>query len=255
MSNPETELAKLQAANAELKLAQRRSYETTMVGNTSLQEIINLSQIIHGGDLYLGLKSQQYTAALLILGRQYGLTDAQTLSGGIHIVKDKPMLHYSVILSKVRNHPHYDYKILERTDKVCRIEFYHKGESCGISEFTIEQARKRGTQNIDKMPEVMLTARAVGDGVRTYCPDVLGGTIYAQGEIIETTAEDVSEKTSNLKDRLAASLNKELPTRTETGSVVEGLVQSVVAPEEEESTEEPYTGTTVREEDGQGQLL
>jgi len=149
----------------------------------SLNQIIAIAKVMSASGFYPDAKTAQQAAAIMILGVQFGIPPAQALTA-IHVVKGKPMLHYSALLSKVRQHPDYDYKILEETDKVARIEFTRKGESCGISTFTLEQAKKQGTQNLDKFPDTMLLARAASNGVKRYCPDVLNGMpVYAPGEI------------------------------------------------------------------------
>lgn len=185
MSNSQT-LEKVNAENADLKALQHVSFEQTNVENpTTLQEFINIAKVMASSGFYPDARTAQQAVALMILGRHFGLTAAQSLTA-IHVVKGKPMLHYSAILAKVRQHPDYNYKIIEHTDQVARITFYHFGEECGESVFTLADAKKQGTQNIDKFPKTMLLARAASNGVKWYCPDVLNGMpVYVQGEIPE----------------------------------------------------------------------
>jgi hypothetical protein len=48
---------------------------------------------------------------------------------------------------------------------------------------TIEQARKQGSQNLDRLPLNMLFARAISNGVRWHCPDVFMGSVYTPDEM------------------------------------------------------------------------
>lgn len=184
--------AQIEAENRDLRALQQASFDSTSVTvPTTLQEIVNIAKVMAGSGFYPDAKTAMQAAALMIMGQQFGLSPAQALTG-IHIVKGKPMLHYSVILAKVRQHPHYDYRIVEHTEKVCRIEFIHNGSPCGESVFTVEDAKRQGTQNMDKHGKTMLLARAASNGVKWYCPDVLNGMpVYVQGEIPEDAVGDV----------------------------------------------------------------
>jgi hypothetical protein len=76
------------------------------------------------------------------------------------------------------------------TDTICTVEFTENGQSIGVSTFTIEDAKKAGTKNLDRFPRNMLFARAMSNGVRWYCPDIYEGTVYVPEEMQEVT-EDV----------------------------------------------------------------
>jgi len=69
------------------------------------------------------------------------------------------------------------------TDKVCRIIFLQAGQEIGESTFTIEDAKRAGTKNIDKFPRNMLFARALSNGVRWFTPDVVDATVYTPDEL------------------------------------------------------------------------
>lgn len=172
--------------NTDLKTLQQVSFETTSVANpTTLQEYINIAKMLAQSGFYPDARTAQQAVALMILGSHFGLSPVQSLTA-IHVVKGKPMLHYSAILAKVRQHPDYDYRIAEHTDKVAKIVFYRHGEEVGDSTFTEADAKKQGTQNMDKHAKTMLLARAASNGVKWHCPDVLNGMpVYVQGEIPE----------------------------------------------------------------------
>lgn len=178
------------APEAESKAIERAGYEMTSATEMprNLQEVINIAKIMAASGFYQDAQTAQKAAAIMLLGIQFGIPPAQALTA-IHVVKGKPMLHYSAILSKVRQHPHYDYDIVEQTAKRAEIAFIRqnkRGEwvEAGRSVFTIEDAKRQGTQNLDKFPDTMLLARAASNGVKRYCPDVLNGMpVYTPGEI------------------------------------------------------------------------
>ena len=113
--------------------------QTNVVGIThSLAEVIEIAKTMAASGFFGDIKSAQQAAAVMIVGAQYGISPAQSLTA-IHIVKGKPMLHYSLILAKIREHKDYDYKITENTDEVAEIEFLRHDSVCGRERFTIDR--------------------------------------------------------------------------------------------------------------------
>jgi hypothetical protein len=83
---------------------------------------------------------------------------------------------------------------MEKTAKLCRIKFLANGEVLGEEVFTIEMAERagltadkpgqRGISPWKAYPEAMLFSRALTAGMRTHCPDALGGhTAYTPDEL------------------------------------------------------------------------
>lgn len=221
--------------NAELKKLQQVSFDSTsVIEPTTLQEFVNIAKVMAGSGFYPDAKTAMQATALMILGKQFGMSAAQSLTG-IHIVKGKPMLHYSVILAKVRQHPHYDYRITAHTEKLCRIEFYHHGESCGVSEFTEADAKRQGTQNMDKHGKTMLLARAASNGVKWYCPDVLNGMpVYVQGEIPEDSVGDVG---ISKRDHITAELEAQAAVTQPAEPVQDAMLADIGDEEGEAETQ------------------
>jgi len=123
-------------------------------------------------------------------GQEIGLPPFASMSG-IHIIQGKPTLGAGVIASAVKGSGKYDYKVKEMSEKICSIDFFQGTENIGNSTFTIEDAKKALTKNIDKFPKNMLFARAISNGVKWFCPDVFAGPVYVPEEMPEQTIEDV----------------------------------------------------------------
>jgi hypothetical protein len=123
-------------------------------------------------------------------GQEIGLPPFASMSG-IHIIQGKPTLGAGVIASAVKGSGKYDYKVKEMSEKICSIDFFQGSENIGNSTFTIEDAKKALTKNIDKFPKNMLFARAISNGVKWFCPDVFAGPVYVPEEMPEQTIEDV----------------------------------------------------------------
>jgi hypothetical protein len=144
----------------------------------------------------------------VLAGRELGIGPIASMTG-IHIIKGKPALGANLLASCLKRSGRYDYRVRELTAQNAAIEFFEtiggKRESLGISSFSIADARAAGTQNIDKFARNMLFARALSNGVRWYCPDVTGGPVYTpeelgapvngDGEIVESSAKTLEQKT------------------------------------------------------------
>jgi len=116
-------------------------------------------------------------------GAELGLPPVASMSG-IHIVKGKPTLGANLIATLIKNDRRYNYRVLDLTDTICTIQFYEDGQACGISEFTADDAKRAGTQNMAKFPKNMLFARAISNGAKWYTPGIFGGvTVYTAEEL------------------------------------------------------------------------
>lgn len=123
----------------------------------------------------------------IMAGREIGLGPFSSMNG-IHIIQGKPAFGANIMAGKVKSSGRYNYRVTENTDTVCTIEFmeHFNGSwtTIGTSSFSITDAKKAGTKNLDKFPRNMLFARAMSNGVRWYCPDVMNGsTVYTPEEL------------------------------------------------------------------------
>jgi len=116
-------------------------------------------------------------------GSEMGIKPFAAMTG-IHIIQGKPTIGANLLAACVKRSGRYDYRIAQLDEKVCEIIFYDKKEEIGRSLFTIEDARKAGTKNLDKFPRNMLFARSMSNGVKWFCPDALGDSpIYTPDEL------------------------------------------------------------------------
>lgn len=123
----------------------------------------------------------------IMAGREVGVGPFTSMNG-IHIIQGKPAFGANIMAAKVKASGKYNYRVIEHNDKVCSIDFYElfngKWEKAGNSIFTAEDAKKAGTKNMDKYARNMLFARAMSNGVKWYCPDVMNGnTVYTPEEL------------------------------------------------------------------------
>ena len=139
---------------------------------------------------FTDVRTQAQAVVKVMAGAELGLPPFASMTG-IHIIQGKPALGANVIATLIKNDPRYNYRVLEMSDTVCRIQFYESGEPCGVSEFTATDARKAGTKNMDKFPKNMLFARAISNGAKWYTPGIFGGApVYTPDELGADVDED-----------------------------------------------------------------
>jgi hypothetical protein len=124
-------------------------------------------------------------AVQLMAGMEAGFTPFASITG-IYVINGKPGFSAQLLAQAIKRHPHYDYRVLEKTAKGCTIRFLQDGEILGEESFTIEMAQRAGLTSgpWKAYPEAMLFARCLTAGMRTHCPDALGGqTPYTPEEL------------------------------------------------------------------------
>lgn len=154
---------------------------------SSVDDLARLARVFAASGLF-GRDGNQETkiaecAIRLMAGMEAGFSPFASATG-VHIIKGRPAFSANLLAQAVRRHPDYDYRVLEKTAKICRIQFLCRGEILGVETFTMEMAERAGllSPNSERgipawraYPEAMLFSRALTAGMRTHCPDALGG--------------------------------------------------------------------------------
>ena len=124
-------------------------------------------------------------------GAELGMTPMSALKNVI-VIKGNPTLSAGAVGDLVMRSGVVQYRVLETTETICRMEWFRNGRSEGMSVWTIQEARTAGLvrNNRDGSPGMwekyatdLLRARCITRGARTYCPDVFGGPIYTPEEL------------------------------------------------------------------------
>ena len=156
----------------------------------SVDDLARLARVFAASGLFRRNDNQETQVAecaiRLMAGMEAGFSPFASATG-VHIIEGKPAFSSNLLAQAVRRHPVYDYRVLEHSATVCRIQFTAHGQPIGVSEFTIEMAKRAGLAGKSiwqKYPESLLFARALTSGMRTHCPDALGGaTAYTREEL------------------------------------------------------------------------
>jgi hypothetical protein len=191
---------------------------------------IELGHVLAASGLYLDVREPAKAAVKVMIGLDLGVSPTAAMQG-IHTFEQEGktvfLIEGKLLGAVVKRHPDVEYKIIERTDERCEIEFQRRNEEGQmVAEgpnvvWTIEQAKKAvpkfGSKDTWKnYPAVMLTWRALAEGVRIYFPDIIAGQpIYAMEEF-NKEADDFkvrdalkSPKAEPLTDEKAEKLRAE----------------------------------------------
>jgi len=159
----------------------------------NMDDLNRVSKMLSQSGYFADARDAAQCGVKVLAGLEMGIGAFASMAG-IHIIKGRPSVGANLMAAAVKRHPTYNYRVLEHSDQVCKIEFYElwggKWESVGVSPFTIADAKKAGVQNLDKFPRNMLFARAMSNGVKWYCPDIFDTPTYTPEEMGESVDQD-----------------------------------------------------------------
>ena len=150
-------------------LVLHRPMEASISVPTEIGDVERYATIFAKSGYFQDAQQMAQAAVKIIAGAECGVKPFASMNG-IYIVKGRTSMSANLLATLVKSSGKYNYKIVEISTTKCHIDFYENGELSGASVFTIEDARKAGTQNLDKYARNMLFARAMSNGVRWYCP-------------------------------------------------------------------------------------
>lgn len=155
---------------------------------TTVNETVQMAKLFAESGMFTDAKQMSQAFVKVQAGKEMGIGAFASMTG-INIIMGKPTLGAGLIASCVKGSGKYDYKVKEMTDKSCSIDFFQGKELIGNSTFTIEDAKKQATKNLDKFPKNMLFARAISNGQKWFCPDVFQMSVYVPEEMPEVTED------------------------------------------------------------------
>ena len=189
--------------------------------NTDLityQEAQSLAEVFAKSGYFSDARDMDQALVKIIAGRELGIGPVASMSG-VYIVKGKPSLSANLLAGVLKKSGRYDYRVVTLTETECEIAFFQrmadKWQEIGRSVFTVADAKKAGTQNLDKFPRNMLFARTMTNGCRWYCPDVFAGGIYTPEELGAETDGETGE-IINITPTVAEIVSKHTPTAPKT---------------------------------------
>lgn len=154
------------------------------------------AQRLHASRLF-GTRSPEHAYALCCIGAEVGVGPTTALTQ-IAVIQGKPAFGAALVGALVRKSLRYDYDVTEMTDQAVTVRFTeqvrhfipggeHGGNRVlGESRFTLDDAQRAGlggSLTWQRFPRNLLLARALTNGARWYCPDVLAGAAYTPDEL------------------------------------------------------------------------
>ena len=140
---------------------------------------------------YFGGKSPEDIAAIILMGRERGVSAMLALSS-MHVIDGKVEMSATLIAALIlRSNKARVFRCVETTDTHATYEAQRVGDPSPLRvSFSAEDAKRRGLWgkgNWAKMPDVMLAHRACTKAARLVFPDVVVG-LYGDDEIAEARA-------------------------------------------------------------------
>ena len=133
-------------------------------------------------------------AACILTGAELGIAPMQSLRG-IHVIEGRPTLSADLMLAlAIRAGVRAQW--VETTPDVARLRLERDGFEPHEHAFSMVDAKRAGLarrQNWGRYPAAMLRARCLSAALRAWCPDVLGGGVYVEGEFEPRAPEPVVE--------------------------------------------------------------
>jgi len=160
-------------------------------------EIMVLGNVLQRSGYFKDVRDQAQAVTKILCGRELGFSPIVSMQG-IHIIEGKPALSSNLMATLIKRSGKYDYRVKVWTNTECVLTFRQKDdgtwEDVGESSFTMDDAKAAGVLRAGgswaKYPRAMLFARALSQGLRTYCPDVSAAPIYNPEEMGATVNED-----------------------------------------------------------------
>jgi hypothetical protein len=173
-------------------------------------EMSQMGKVFAESGMFVDAKSAAQAIVKIQAGQEINISPFAAMSG-IHIIQGKPAIGAGLMAATVKGSGKYDYKVVSMDETKCSIDFYQGKEKIGNSTFTIEEAKKAGTKNLDKYPKNMLFARAMSNGVKWFTPDVFNGSVYTPEELNSNVTEDITyEETPKATDLIQQPTKKEI---------------------------------------------
>lgn len=160
----------------------------------SLDEAMSTGRIMAQSGFFADSKDAAQAIVKILAGAELGFGPVASMTG-IYIVQGRVTISANLMAAAIKRSGRYNYRVTELTDTACEIQFFEAGQPCGVSRFTAADADRAGlkTPTWKSYPRNMLFSRALSNGARWYCADVLGGPAYVEGEIPEAVDTETGE--------------------------------------------------------------
>lgn len=167
-----------------------------ILADEEFDRVWRMAKALAASGMFKDVTQAEQAFGRILLGRDLGLTPTQALMS-VDVVRGNVQVRSVRLAAWVKQHPNYDYAVVEHDEDHCVIDFYEKGEKAGESAYSIADAKNAGIWNANgpwkAHPRNMVFARAMSNGVKWFCPDVTGGIpVYSEADSFESTAVELT---------------------------------------------------------------
>jgi hypothetical protein len=157
-------------------------------------DIFQLGKMLKESGFFPDAATEAKAIVKVLAGREMGLGPVASMTG-LYIQAGRVSPSANLVATLVRKSGRYDYRVLRLDNEACEIEFQAltngQVQVLGTFSFSSQDAK---TAELDKgknshswkhYPRNMLFARAITNGAKFYCPEILGGDVVTRDEIDE----------------------------------------------------------------------
>jgi len=200
-----------------------------------LDTVSGLGKVFAESKMFPDIKSQAQAIVKILAGQELGFPPIYSMTK-VYIVQGRIMIAAETMAAIIKLSKEYDYKVIDHTSQLCKIEFSHNREVIYTNTYTIEEATKAGLvkagSNWEKWPKPMLFARALSGGARIVCPHLISGA-YTPADEFEGVKIDAEGEVVDVGPIEMGEMSKPQPL----SPVLEGKTQPPATPTEKPSLE------------------
>jgi hypothetical protein len=175
---------------------------------TAASDAASLGKLMADSGFFADARQGAQAAVKIMAGAELGFGPVASMTG-VYIVKGNVTLSANLMAAVVQAHPLYDFRVRALTNDRAEIEFFSRGESLGLSVFTMDDARTAGLasrENWRQYPRNMLFARAMSNGAGWLVPGAFAGPIYTPEEL----GVEIDPETGEVFDGQSAPVTPQL---------------------------------------------
>lgn len=147
--------------------------------------VMELARVIADSRDFPSCRSPEKAAVRILAGRELGIGAIASVMG-IRIEAGRVSMDACLMAGLIERSSRYDFRVKERDDSRCVLEFLRDGQVRGEASFTVDEAKAAGLTKKDvwrSYSRDMVYWRAVSRGARQYCPGIFGSAVYVHEEL------------------------------------------------------------------------
>ncbi|MCP4540623.1 MAG: hypothetical protein GY832_26090 [Chloroflexi bacterium] len=163
--------------------------QSTALVTRQMADTLTVAEHLAQSGFFSDARQMSQAVTKVLAGQELGLGPVASMTG-IYIINNKVALSANILSALVKRHSVYDYRVRSHSAQECTLVFYQGEHEIGVSSFTWDDATTAGltggknSHTWKKYPRNMLFARAVSNGVKWFCPDVMAGApVYTPDEL------------------------------------------------------------------------